>query len=401
MRAEDDPGVKGFSPILRVSAGPTTADAFAQRRLPHVLLVVDGFPKTLGGGERVVLRLAEQLPRYGYRASILTFALNPASEFQLSAAPCPVYLLPLRNTYNLTAWRGALVFRRLLRQQQIRIVQTFFESSDLWAGVVTRLLSPAKLIWSRRDMGILRRQKHGAAYRTLRRLPHAVFAVSEQVRQHAIEVDRISPARVHTIHNGLELGALPPLRPRLNPRAATVTTVGNIRRVKGHDVLIRAAAVVIAKFPLTTFTVAGEILEPEYFAGLRKLVSDLGLNDRFLFLGRLSDLTAHLKTADIFVLPSRSEGFSNALIEAMAAGLPSIATEVGGNAEAIHDRISGLLVPSEDVSALSAAILHLLASPELAEQLGCAGQQAVKASFSADAMLSRTTAMYDRLLSPP
>jgi hypothetical protein len=99
--------------------------------LPHVLLVVDQFPRSLGGGERIVLRLAALLPRYGYRASVLTFAVHPESSLLSAPPPCPVYLLPLHKTYDMTALRGAFELARFLDRQQIRIVQTFFESSDI------------------------------------------------------------------------------------------------------------------------------------------------------------------------------------------------------------------------------------------------------------------------------
>ncbi len=362
-----------------------------------MLLVVDGFPKTLGGGERVVLKLAATLFRYGYRVSILTFALDPRSEFQAADAPCPTYLLPLRKTYDLAAWRGALALRRFLKGEQVQIVQTFFESSDLWAGVFARLLSPAKLIWSRRDLGILRGRKHALAYRALRRLPHAVFAVSEQVRRHAIEVDGISPERVHTIYNGLDLTPGARVLP-LRTENATVTTVGNIRRVKGHDLLIRAAAEVVAKYPETNFTLAGEVLEPAYFEELQTLIRDLGLSARFRFLGLITDLPAHLQGAQLFVLPSRSEGFSNALIEAMAVGLPCIATDVGGNAEAIEDGISGRIVAPEDAGLLASVMLEMFASPAIATQMGLAAQHAVETRFTADAMTQKVAELYTSLI---
>src|ERR1700761_2500215 len=92
--------------------------------LPHVLLVLDQFPKTLGGGERIVLKLADLLPKYGYRVSILTFSADPASA-GLQSPPCSVYLLPLQRTYDLTAMRGGLELRKFIREQKIRIVQTF------------------------------------------------------------------------------------------------------------------------------------------------------------------------------------------------------------------------------------------------------------------------------------
>src|SRR3978361_1005917 len=97
----------------------------AYAELPHVLLVLDQFPKTLGGGERIVLRLAALLPRYGYRASILTFSAHPESA-GLQSPPCPIYLLPLQRTYDLSALRAAWELRQFLRQRRVQIVQTFF-----------------------------------------------------------------------------------------------------------------------------------------------------------------------------------------------------------------------------------------------------------------------------------
>ena len=386
-----------LAPILTLSSGSLSEQA-ASRHLPHVLLVVDGFPKALGGGERVVLRMAALLPRYGYRTSILTFALDPESEFQIRDTPCPLYLLPLKSTYDSVAWRGALALRRLVRSQDVRIVQTFFESSDLWAGLLTKLLTPARVIWSRRDMGILRGKKHAKAYRALRHLPDMVFAVSEQVRQHAIAADGIAPRRVLTIHNGLDLSALPREELVLSRNPVVITSVGNVRHVKGHDVLIRAAALVHARFPEAQFTIAGEILEPAFYSELQRLITEFHLSGAFHFVGRISDLPAHFRTADVFVLPSRSEGFSNALVEAMASGVAVIATDVGGNAEAIEDGITGLLIPAEDPGALAEAITNLLKSPERARGLAERGQTAACTRFTSEVMLQKTANAYAGLL---
>jgi glycosyltransferase involved in cell wall biosynthesis len=367
--------------------------------MPHILLVVDQLAKTLGGGERIVLKIAALLPHYGYRASILTFMVHPESA-ALKSPPCPIYLLPLQRTYDLTALRAALEFRGFLKRQKVQIVHTFFESSDLWAGLVTKTMSKAKLVWARRDMGILRTRKHHIAYRLMAGAPDAVFAVSEQVRRHSIEVDRIDPARVQTIYNGLNLenwNTAP--RPAKAQGEFLVTTVGNIRRVKGHDVFIKAAAAIVPHFPKVSFSIAGDVLEPAYFTELQTLVRDLDLSDRFRFDGGVTDLRQHLAAADIFVLPSRSEGFSNAIVEAMAASLPVVATNVGGNAEAVNDGISGFLVPSEDPGALSAAILRLLSDPSQAGAMGAAGRSLVAERFTVEAMMNRTASAYSNLLS--
>ena len=261
-------------------------------------------------------------------------------------------------------------------------------------------MSNAKLIWARRDMGILRSRKHDIAYRLMAGAPDAVFAVSEQVRRHSIEVDRIDSARVQTIYNGLNLAdwnSAP--RPAKAPGEFLVTTVGNIRRVKGHDVFIRAAAAIVQQFPKASFSIAGDVLEPSYFTEMQTLVRDLDLAYHVRFDGGVTNMHQHLAAADIFVLPSRSEGFSNAILEAMAASLPVVATNVGGNPEAVKDGISGFLVPSDDPGALSAAILRLLFDPSLARAMGTAGRNLAEESFTTEIMMSRIAGAYRNLLS--
>lgn len=248
-------------------------------------------------------------------------------------------------------------------------------------------------------MGILRTQKHTIAYRLMAHLPDAVFAVSELVRQHCIKEDHIDPERVQTIYNGLDLADW-----SSSPQARTpahkpiVTTAGNIRHVKGHDIFIQAAASVVEKFPNVCFSIAGGVLEPAYFEELQALVHKLNLGDHFHFAGAVTNLREHLSAADVFVLPSRSEGFSNAIVEAMAASLPVVATNVGGNAEAVQDGVSGYIVPSEDPQALAASIMELLAAPIKAKSMGAAGKQRVEEKFTVEAMMKQTTGTYQKLL---
>lgn len=384
-------------PLIHLQNGSGTLGTDGQI---DVLLVVDQFPRSLGGGERVLLKLAGLLPQYGFRCAVLTFFVHPESR-AAELCPCDLYVLPLQRTYDLHACRAALELGRFLRRRQVKIVQTFFESSDLWAGAVTKMFSDAKLIWSRRDMGILRGRKHALAYRLLAGMPDRVFAVSEQVRQQCIEVDGIDPAKVETIYNGLNLTgwSAHSRGERAANGAAVIATVGNIRRVKGHDVLIRAAAIVAAAFPSVQFSIAGEVLEPEYFAELQGLLAELDLTGRLHFAGNIADLPTYLSTADIFVLPSRSEGFSNALIEAMAASLPVVATRVGGNPEAVQNDVSGLLVPPDDPQALADALIRLLSDTAGATEMGLQGRRIAESLFTTEAMMARITAAYRRLLS--
>ena len=381
-----------------VAPGHGSSANDARGNLPHVLLVLDQFPKTLGGGERIAMKLAALLPEYGFRASILTFAVHPESR-GIEGAPCPIWVLPLQRTYDLQALRAARQFGAFLQRERVQIVQTFFESSDLWGGLVTKALSDAKLVWSRRDMGILRGRKHELAYRMFSRLPDRVFAVSEGVRQHCIDVDRVPADRVETVYNGLDLeGWAVPRQGAALGIDRPITTVGNIRRVKGHDLLVQAAAEIVRRFPDCRFTVAGEVLEADYFAELQTLVKELNLGKRFQFIGPVTDLREHLAGAGMFVLPSRSEGFSNALIEAMAASLPVVATDVGGNAEALADGVTGYIIPPENPGALTSAMGRLLGDPDRAGEMGAAGRQRVKEKFTTEAMMRQIAKAYTALL---
>ncbi len=230
--------------------------------------------------------------------------------------------------------------------------------------------------------------------------PDAVFAVSEQVRQHCIDVDGIDPAHVKTIYNGLDLRDWSSeIRPPKTEGEVLVATVGNIRRIKGHDIFVKAAASIAPNFPNVSFSIAGEVLEEDYYAELQALLGEFNLASRFHFAGGITDLHQYLSAADIFVLSSRSEGFSNALIEAMAASLPIVATDVGGNAEAVKDGVNGILVPTEDPAALSEAISQLLSDPAQAKKMGEAGKALAAMHFTTEAMMNQITDTYQVLLS--
>jgi L-malate glycosyltransferase len=131
---------------------------------------------------------------------------------------------------------------------------------------------------------------------------------------------------------------------------------------------------------------------------LEKLVRDLGVSKHVEFIGTVTDLNRELSRADIFVLPSRSEGFSNAIVEAMAAALPVVATDVGGNAEAVQQGVTGYIVPPEDPAALSIAIARLASDPELARNMGMAARQLAGTTFTTDAMMTGITSTYKALL---
>ena len=162
-----------------------------------------------------------------------------------------------------------------------------------------------------------------------------------------------------------------------------IVLVGNMHSdVKGHPWLIVAAGAITREFPDVRFILVGDGALRKDFEGQ---VAALGLERHFLFLGRREDVPRVLACCDIAVLPSKAEGLPNAVLEYLAAGLPTVASRVGGNAEIVQDGKSGLLVPPEDSSALAEALLRLLRYPGVAASLGKNGRAHVaRIQFSAD-----------------
>ncbi|MBI3670231.1 MAG: glycosyltransferase [Acidobacteria bacterium] len=371
---------------------------------PHILYVIDELCE-MGGAERVLLNTIRLLPRDRFRCSLVTFRTEPRLGI-FEDFPCPWHLFPLRRTYDWNALRVAAQIRRLIRAERVRIVHTFFETSDLWGGLVAKLSGCPILVSSRRDMGILRQAMHHRAYRLINPLFDRVLAVSEEVRAFCIQHDRLASEKVLTLYNGIETeraaaSADPAaLRASLGLDGAShiVSTVAHVRRVKGLDIFIQAAAAVCREFPRAVFVVIGDNHEPAHFRELDQLTDSLGLAGNVKFLGPSEQVFSLLKMSDVFCLPSRSEGFSNALVEAMACGLPCVATRVGGNAEALSDGENGFLVAPEDAAATADRILTLLRQPARAQQMGRAAREVAEVKFTQDAMMKNLVGVYERLL---
>ena len=177
--------------------------------------------------------------------------------------------------------------------------------------------------------------------------------------------------------------------------------VGNVARLvpqKGHDYLLAAAGIVLSNFEDVTFVVVGE---GKLRDDLSAKVARAGLADRFVFTGQRADVPRILSIFDIFVMPSLFEGLCMAVLEAFAAGLPVVATSVGGVPSTVSEGETGILVPPSDANALADAILWMLGHPHERSEMGMMGKRRAEARFTVTTMLERTEAIYERLLSRP
>jgi glycosyltransferase involved in cell wall biosynthesis len=237
----------------------------------------------------------------------------------------------------------------------------------------------------------------------------AVITCYEQLaRDLAVKVRR--PPRLVPILNTVDLERFAPAttaahaaaRARLRAGADhVVVIVGHLSDVKGYPTFLNAAAQIRARLPGTRFlAIGGETIAPGYGARLRQLASQLQIADAVDFLGWRDDVPDVLRAADVMVLPSLAEGLPLAVLEAMACGLPVVATNVNGTPEAIVEGETGYLIEPHAADALANRVRTLLESPALAAQMGRAGRQRVERDFTLRQFLPRVQAVYDEVLSP-
>ena len=369
-----------------------------------VLFVIDNL-LGMGGAETAVQRMVTNLPKYGYACSIATFSLASTPEF-LAGFSCPIHDFTTRRAYSWHGLKTTAGLRKLVAAEGFDIIHSMFPTSDLWGGPIARAGTKARLVSGRRDLGIVRNSKHNLLYRLLRGQFDQVQAVSEAARQTCIKSDGLSPDRVFTVHNGVDMNEIESHAPHPNLRETyalskngpiIVSATGQLWPVKGTDIFIRAAALVCKEVPDANFLIFGWSGN-QYTEDMIRLIQTLGMEKNVKIVGRIRPVTAAFKSADLMCQLSRSEGLSNALLESMACGLPAVATDVGGNPEVVLDGKTGYLVPNEDSVAAAARILDLLKNPARRLEMGRQSEQRIREHFTVDAMVSRMAQLYDNLL---
>jgi L-malate glycosyltransferase len=358
----------------------------------------------IGGAERQFVERLRLHPA-GFSALVGCLELSGPMLDQVRALGYEPVLFPLNgsmlraNTLKQIARMAAL-----LRDHRVRIVHATDFNTNLLAFAAGRLAG-AKVIVSRVDLGHLR-EGFGKWHRRVEKwnARHAdlVVANADAVRELCIRDERCRPERVAVVRNGIDLPrfdrlASQPLQAPLplGPDDVPVAAIGNLWPVKGHRTLIEAAALLSGRLPRVKFLCAGEGPEREF---LEKRIRELGLEARVFLLGHRLDVPAILTRSRAACLCSSAEGLSNALMEAMAAGLPIVATAVGGNPELVRRGENGLLVPSGDPRSLADKLTELLSDEERAAAMGRRGRDRVEAELTLSRMAEGYGAVYRRLL---
>jgi len=234
------------------------------------------------------------------------------------------------------------------------------------------------------------------------RFAHCVLVNAETIRETLIE-QGYRPEKIFVIRNGIVMSRFQKqergtaLRKELNlpADAPLVLVFSRLNRMKGVEYFLDAAAMLAKRFPAVRFVIAGDGANRKE---LEERASSLGIAQRVIFTGFRTDIPILLSEASVSVLPSLSEGLSNSLLESMAAGVPVIAANVGGNPEIIEDGMSGKLVPPRDAAALAAAMGDFLSDRDLAARFGEAGRQRVTELFSMERSVHEVESLYHRLV---
>jgi glycosyltransferase involved in cell wall biosynthesis len=345
-----------------------------------------------GGAERVVLELAGGLRRAGDDVVLLTSRPGWLVE-RARAEAIPCWVAPQASGLD-PAWAPRLALR--LRREAIDFVHTHEFAMNVYAGAAARLAGRPTLATLHGHRWIAERRRRRLAYRLLARTGMALGCVSRDLADHVARILPFDRARIHVVPNGAALGAPPargdPASERLRRALAAdgplLLAVGNLYPVKEHATAVRA----LPRLPGATLAIAGR--GPEE-AALRALAASLGVASRLRLLGVRDDVAQLLRAADVVVHPSRLEGLPMALLEAMAAARPVVASRVGGIPEAVDDGVTGRLVPPGDPVALADAVGALLRDPDAADALGRAGRRRAEAEFSVERMVERYRALYD------
>ncbi|HUK35722.1 MAG TPA: glycosyltransferase family 4 protein [Vicinamibacterales bacterium] len=330
-----------------------------------------------GGTERQMIELLRRLDPARWQVHIACIHasgewLSRASEAAASVKefPFPAF----RHPHVLLRTRE---FIRWCREQSIAVVHTADLNANIFAlpaaaaaGVAVRIANRREIIPGRTRSQIVAQR---AAYQFAHKIVANCHAAADRLR-----IERVSAARIATVPNGVDPGVFSATRLRRPLRRVTI--VANLQPNKGHDVLIDAAPEILRHFPDARFDVVGS--GPER-TKLQARAAAQGVAAAFAFVGYDADVPQRLRDADVFVLPSYTEAFPNAVLEAMCAGLPIVASGVGGLLELVDDGRTGLLVAPGDPRALAHAVCRVMANRALGERLGkTAAQDVQRYSYS-------------------
>lgn len=366
-----------------------------------ILYLVDNL-KVLGGTEKHLLQLLTHLDRRKFRP--IVFSLREEGEvgrqirrlgIRTDAANIKRFYVALGTAYKI---------RRIIRQENVKIIHTFFFDSDIMGSILGKLFRVPIIISSRRDMGNWwKKKRHIMCYRIVNRYFDKIIAVCNVLRDQLRDQEKIPEKKLLTIYNGADLDAYSPdvngkyIRGKMSLKnhLSVIGMIANLDHIKDHGCFLTAASEVLRLNRDVCFIIVGE---GPLRHDLERLSEQLGIQNSVFFLGMRKDIPEILSIFDISVLTSLSEGLSNTILESMSMGKPVVATEVGGNTEIVVDGETGFLVPPENPGAVAEKIVKLISDKSLIKRMGENARINIEKQFTVSQMVQKTEQIYENLL---
>lgn len=352
----------------------------------------------IGGTERHLLRVAMGLKARGYNISFYCF--GPDGEIGEALRKADIDVSSTTSRQNGSLLQSLSTFFRLLRQTRPDVVHFFLPKAYLLGGPLAVLAGCKKRIMSRRSLNIYQ-QKHklaGWVERRLHGMMHKISGNSRRVLDQLQTEEGAAKDKLHLIYNGIEPQEVSAGFERktyleslgLKKDLTTLILVANLIPYKGHGDLIKALSQIQRKDWQLVCVGRDEGIQQT----LITQAHDLNIGSNVHFLGQRQDIANLLHCADIGLLVSHEEGFSNAVLEAMDAGLAMVVTDVGGNAEAVIDGENGYVVPAHHPQKLCEAILKLMDHPDQIRDMAMRNTKRVRSHFTLEACLDGYEALY-------
>lgn len=339
-----------------------------------------------GGSERSMTRLMEVVhPDKIYCSVILTATHNPTFQKYLEELDIPYQVI---STWDL------LKFREFLRVQNVEILYCFGLKRVVWS-IIARLAGVKVIIGAER--GALPRRADLWIRRIDKFFLHAYISNSQWAMNLLKNEAGIAEHRLFVIHNGLDI-SLPVKTLNKKPKEwgnPTLICIANVRQLKGHIYLLRAIQQLGSEYPdLKVILLGNDYSNGTFFEDMKAQ----GLDDTFVWIGFVDDVSSYIMRADVFVLPSLSEGMPTSILESMYLGTPVISTSVGGTPELIEDNKTGLLVEPGNTEALISKLEYILGHPDVSEQLSQHAKQYVQEHHSLQNMVDKHITTFQKLL---
>jgi L-malate glycosyltransferase len=348
-----------------------------------------------GGSERQLTELAKALDRAAIEPHVGYFRDGPRGQ-ELRALQVPLLQLPVTSFMSPSALAGAFIMARYLRQHRIEIVHTFDYPLNCFGVPVARFAGAPAVLSSQRADRRLNPKLYQMLLRATDRLVDGVVVNCEYVRRHLIERERVPATRIRLCYNGIDVARFYPAPrrrpPELNGASLTIGVVCVLRPEKDLPTLLTAFAMVARGRPGIRLVIVGSGPEQER---LRQQARELGIEPQSIFVPSTPEVTEWLHAIDIFVLPSRSEAFSNSLMEAMACGCAAVASDVGGNPELVAHGETGLIFRAGDAQDLARQLETLIESEPGRERLAEAAAARIRSRFSVSSSARDMAAIYE------